>query len=309
MKYILTITLNPALDKTSTVGSLQPDKKLRCATPVFEPGGGGINVARVVTRLGGAAVPLYFSGGPSGKRLTALLEKEGIRGIAVDIAGETRENLNITDQSSQRQYRFIMPGPEVTPAESRVLRATAHKLLDGAGYLVISGSQPSGLEPGIFKELAEAARDKSVRLVADVSGEGLQQAMQAGVYLAKPNLGELAALTGKEKLLEADAVSAARDIIQRGSCQVLAISMGEAGALLVTADITEKTPAPVVKRVSTVGAGDSMVAGMVLALQRGLDIREAIRFGVACGTAATLNPGTALCKKDDAEQLYDLLKK
>lgn len=308
MKRILTVTLNPAVDKTSSVGSLQPEKKLRCSAPVFEPGGGGINVARVINRLNGHALPLYFSGGNSGKQLKALLAEEGITGLAVEINGETRENLNLTDRSTGRQYRFIMPGPAISNAEYQALVQTAQAEMKDTAYLVISGSLPPNGSQGIFKTLAEIAMQNKTRLIADISGEGLREVLQVGVYLAKPNLGELSALTGHEKLLEADAVSAARTLIQQGSCQILVISMGEAGALLVTADVSEKIPAPVVKRVSTIGAGDSMVAGIVHALQRGEDIRAAVRFGIACGTAATLNPGTALCKKEDAERLYDLIK-
>lgn len=304
MKQILTVTLNPALDKSTIVGSLQPDKKLRCADPVFEAGGGGINVARAVARLGGSALPLYFSGGAAGKRITTLLEKEGIAGMAVEIAGETRETLNVTDKSSGKQYRFVMPGPSVTAAECGNLLSMVRDAMKGTDYLVVSGSPPSGVRPGFYKTLAETAREHDARLIVDISGEGLQHALQAGVYLAKPNLGELAAYAGVEKLQETDAVNAARDVIGKGSCQVMVISMGESGALLVTDHIAERIAAPIVKRVSTVGAGDSMVAGIVLALQRGADVRTAARFGIACGTAATLNPGTALCKKEDAERLF-----
>ena len=304
MRQILTVTLNPALDQTSTVGSLQPDKKLRCDRPVFEPGGGGINVARAIVRLGGEAAPLYFSGGHSGKRLTALLEKEGITGIPVEIAADTRENLNITDRSSGRQYRFIMPGPEITETETGDLLKALQAALKDAEYLVISGSMPAGISPGIFREFAEIAARKNARMIVDTSGDALRHALQAGVYLAKPNLGELAALAGREQLMEDDAVSAAREVIREHGCHAMVVSMGGSGALLVTLETAKKIPAPVVKRLSTVGAGDSMVAGIVLALQRGMDLPEAVRFGIACGTAATMNPGTALCRKEDAEMLF-----
>lgn len=304
MRQIVTVTLNPALDKTTSVESLQPDKKLRCGKPVFEAGGGGINVARAITRLGGEASPLYFSGGPSGKRLTDILKKEGITGIPVEIAEATRENLNITDRASGRQYRFIMPGPEVTAAETSELMRVLHTTLKDMEYLVVSGSLPAGIAPGIFREFAEACARYNTRMIVDTSGDALRHALQAGVYLAKPNLGELAALAGREQLLEEDAVSAAREVIRQSGCQALVVSMGGSGALLVTRESAKKIAAPVVKRVSTVGAGDSMVAGIVLALQRGGDLSGAVRFGIACGTAATMNPGTALCKKEDAEMLF-----
>jgi 6-phosphofructokinase 2 len=308
MSRILTITLNPAVDKSASVDSLQPDKKLRCTQPVFEAGGGGVNVARAVTRLGGSSFPLYFSGGPSGKRLAGLLDKEGIEGLAVEITGETRENLNVTDGSCGRQYRFVMPGPPVTRAECAAMLNAARKTMTGKEYVVISGTSPFGVDEAFYRELADAARERRMKLVADISGEGFRHVLQAGVYLAKPNLGELAAYAGVDKLQESDAIDIARDIIRYRHCRALVISMGESGALLVTQEITERIAAPVVKRLSTVGAGDSMVAGIVLALQRGGGIPEAVRFGIACGTAATLNPGTALCKKEDAERLFQSIK-
>src|SRR5688572_5595045 len=150
MNQIFTITLNPALDKTTSVKSLQPEKKLRCAAPVYEAGGGGINVARAVTRLGGAATPLFFAGGPSGHRLTELLKKEGVSGIPVEISGETRENLNISDEGNQRQYRFIMPGPEVNASECEALLQALSTNMKDAAYVVISGSMPAGIPAAFF---------------------------------------------------------------------------------------------------------------------------------------------------------------
>jgi len=304
MRIILTIALNPAIDINTSVGSLQPERKMRCSAPAFEAGGGAVNVARVVSALSGHAMVAYFEGGPTGQKLTTLLEKEGISSLPVPVKNETRENFNVTDLSNNRQYRFIMPGKAVSNAECRKLLNAVRKTGMKAGYFVLSGSFPPGIPSGFFRELNEIADRAGARVIVDTSGEALRQAVDLGVYLIKPNIGELAALTGRDQLLEEEAVEAAREIISAGGAKVVVVSLGEAGALLVTGEMSEKIPAPLVKRISTVGAGDSMVAGIALGLQRGLELKEVVRFGVACGTAATLNPGTAGCKKADAEKLY-----
>lgn len=308
MHHILTIALNPALDINTAVQALQPDKKLRCAVPNIEAGGGAVNVARVILLLGGRAELVYFAGGFNGRRLTSLLKMEGIAGFPIRINGETRENVNVQDRSCDRQYRFILPGPAVLEAECQRMLDVVKKRGVRAGYFVISGSFPPGITAGFLQELKEIAADVGARIIADTSGDALKEIVRSGVYLIKPNIGELAVLSGCARLSEAEAVGAAREVITAGGCEVAVVSLGEAGALLVTADLSERIPAPVVKRVSTVGAGDSMVAGIVFGLQKGMPLREAVRLGIACGTAATLNPGTAVCKKGDVERLYSSIR-
>ncbi|WP_341835652.1 1-phosphofructokinase family hexose kinase [Chitinophaga pollutisoli] len=304
MHPVITITLNPAIDISTSVEALQPDKKLRCAEPEFAPGGGGINVARVLHRFGGDVLPVYLAGGATGKKLTALLAAEGLATSPVEISGETRENMHVSDNSNGRQYRFVLPGPAISFAENLALLEHLSHVMEGAQYVVISGNLPKGVNPEFMDKLVSMAHIYGCRLVADLSGDGLRQATMAGVFLIKPNLGELASLAEKEVLSESEAIASARRIVSAGGASVVAISMGATGALLVTAELEERILAPVTRPVSTVGAGDSMVAGIVWALMKGDTMSAAVRFGVACGTAATLSEGTGLCQKQDAERFY-----
>lgn len=300
---ILTLSFNPAIDKSSSVEALLPDKKMRCSPPHFEPGGGGVNVARAIIKLGGEALAVYPAGGFSGHFFNALMEKEGVPVIPVSIAQHTRENLVILDRGANKQYRFGMPGPELVKEEwMRLLQVIEET--GGVEFLVASGSLAPGVPFDIFGRLAEIARKKKAKFIVDTSGDALRYAVEQGVYLLKPNLGELAALVKKEWLDDLQAAEAARQLIDSGGCEVVVVSLGEAGAMLVTREETYSIKPPPVERKSTVGAGDSMVAGIVYSLSQGRELVQAVQYGVACGTAATMNPGTELCRKKDADRLY-----
>ena len=145
-------------------------------------------------------------------------------------------------------------------------------------------------------------------MIADTSGDTLKTVLDCGIFLAKPNLGELSSLVGGHELDTTSAVEAARSIINKGGCEVLVISMGAFGALLVTANEVFRSPSPAVIRKSTVGAGDSMVAGVIMGLSKGLDWKSVLQYGVASGTAATLNPGTALCSQADTDRIFNELQ-
>jgi len=306
MNQIITITFNPAIDKSTTIRTLLPEKKLGCTAPVFEPGGGGINVARAIKKLGGQATAVYLSGGYTGKYLSQLIEKEGIPSINIPINEHTRENLVVRDTSTNQQYRFGMPGPEVTEAEWRPCLELLKKCSPDT-FIVVSGSLPPGMPPSVMGEIAAIAKQQDAKLIVDSSSDAIKQALKGGIYLLKPNLAELTALTGCDNLMEDEIAAAARSFIRRQQCTAVVISLGASGALLVTRDEQVLVPAPVVKSISTVGAGDSMLAGIVMKLANGAGFISATRYGVACGTAATLNPGTALCRKEDVDKLYQLV--
>jgi 6-phosphofructokinase 2 len=306
MNQVITITFNPAIDKSTTIRSLLPEKKLACTPPVFEPGGGGINVARAIKKLGGRATAIYFSGGYTGKFLSQLIEKEGILSVNIPIKEHTRENLVVKDISTNQQYRFGMPGPEVTAEEWSPCMDLLKKCAPDT-FIVVSGSLPPGMPPSIMGEIALIAKQQDAKLIVDTSSDGIKQALKEGVYLLKPNLAELAALTGCDNLMEDEIAAAARSIIRRRQSTAVVVSLGASGAILVTHNEQVLVPAPIVKSISTVGAGDSMVAGMVMKLANGAGFLSATRYGIACGTAATLNPGTALCKKEDVDKLYQLV--
>jgi len=303
MSSIVTITFNPCIDKSCYVDALVPDKKLRCTPFVNEPGGGGINVARALKKLGSEALAVYLAGGYTGIVLSNLLREEKIDTMVIDTNTDTRENIMVTDKSTGLQYRFITPGNAIQEIHwQQCLQAVDH--LDNLEYLVVSGSFQEGFSPDIFERLSMIAKNKHAKLVIDIPAEAMQRYTISNAYLLKPNLNELSMLAAKEELHGDEIASAARAIISKNICEVVLVSMGAAGALLVTKNITEQFMAPPVKRKSTVGAGDSMLAGIVLFLQQGKDIKDAVRFGIACGTAATMNEGTQLCNRTQAEGLY-----
>ncbi|SHL16997.1 6-phosphofructokinase 2 [Hymenobacter psychrotolerans DSM 18569] len=304
MHYVVTLTLNPAVDKSTISDQIIPDQKLRCAAPKFEPGGGGINVSRGLKRLGADSVAVFPAGGPSGTLLQELLAQEQIQQQPVEMAGRTRENFIVVDGSSGRQYRFGMPGAELRPEEQQQVITTLKSLPVRPDFLVISGSLPPGVEPDFVVQVVRAAKGMGIKVVVDTSGPALQQVLHEGVYLAKPNVGELSRMAGVDELDNEAVAAFAQQLVREGKCEILVVSLGPQGACVVTKDSVDHIPAPAVKKRSTVGAGDSMVAGLVYGLSQGLSMRETGRLGVACGTAATMNPGTELFKKEDAEKLY-----
>lgn len=308
MEKIVTITLNPAIDKSTSVKSIVPDKKLRCAPPKFEPGGGGVNVSRAIRKLDGKSSAIYLAGGYSGKFFESLLDAEGIESIVVPIAEHTRENMIVVDESSNLQYRFGMPGPTIRQAElEQVLQL--FEVETGVEYIVASGSLPDGVNDDFFYRLAMIARQKKAKLIIDTSGEPLRKAINEGVYMIKPNIGELSRLHGVEELHDEDIISSAQAIIKNGGAEVIVVSMGASGGMLITKDEVINSPSPTVRKRSTVGAGDTMVAGMVLAMLNGWSWRDVLRYGIAAGTATTMNSGTELCNKKDVERLFSYLEK
>ncbi|WP_343693591.1 1-phosphofructokinase family hexose kinase [Chitinophaga sp.] len=303
MNRIITFTFNPAIDKSTTIGHLVPEKKLACSPPVFEPGGGGINVSRAIKNLGDHSTAVYLSGGYSGRFFSSLVDKERLDAINVTISGRTRENLVVLDVSTGQQYRFGMPGPTVSEKEWQPCLDIISKCKDD-DYIVVSGSLPPGMPPAVIGEIAGIVKKRRAKLVIDLAGEALECALKEGVYLIKPNLSELGALTGNAHITEPDVYLAARQIINRGQSAAVVVSLGASGCILVTRDEQVMIPAPLVKAISTVGAGDSMLAGIVLKLSKGAGFLGAVRYGIACGTAATLHAGTGLCHKEDVEKLF-----
>lgn len=303
---IVTLTLNPALDKSTAVERLTPEQKLRCAAVRLDAGGGGINVSKGIRKLGGASTAVFPAGGPNGRRLIELLTGAGIASESLDLAGETRENFSVLETSTNLQYRFTMPGQPLTEAGANdCLELVRHLQPE---ILVASGSLPPGLPGTYYEQVAAFAKSIDARFILDTSGAALQAAADEGLYLLKPNLAELSALVGVEALEMNQVDDAALEIIHQGKCEIVVVSLGPQGALLVTREGFEHIPAPAVKKQSTVGAGDSMVAGMVWALAEGKSFREMAQIGVACGTAATLNPGTELFHPEDVWRLYDWIK-
>ncbi len=303
MANILTVTLNPALDLSTSTDKVMDTHKLRCTAAVVHPGGGGINVARVLQRLGSDCLALYPAGGMNGQRLRQLLDQEQVRSHGIAIAGETRESFHVHETASGRDFRFVLPGPTLSPEESLACLAAFSALASPPTYLVASGSLPPGVPEDFYAQLARLARARGSLLVLDTSGTALAAALAQGVYLVKPSLRELRELTGLPLSTEQQRLDAARQIIRGGQAQVVALSLGDEGALLVTADKALRAGALRVKVASTIGAGDSFVGGLVWALSRSADLEQVFRYGMASAAAALLTPGTALCQPSDVERL------
>jgi 6-phosphofructokinase 2 len=305
MKTIVTMTLNPAIDKSASVEHVVAERKLYCKPPRFEPGGGGVNVSRAIKKLGGESLLLYPAGGLTGDRLKQLLDQEGLNHRPFAIAGMIRESLVILEESTGRQYRFGMPGPALQNAEWEPFLQQLAAMEPAPDYVVASGSLPPGVPPDFYARVARIGKTMGAKVIIDVSGEALGAALQEGVFLLKPNVREFRDLVGKEIKEEAQIKAEAQKMVQSGWCEVLVISLGAAGALVVAEEFVEHIIPPTVPIVSKVGAGDSMVAGIVLSLARGNPLRESILFGVAAGSAAVMTPGTELCRREDAERLYE----
>ena len=303
---IVTLTVNPALDKSTHFKGLVPEQKIRCDVPRFDAGGGGINVSKAIARLDGISKAIFTSGGPTGNMLKELIEKEKIPFETIEIHSWSRESFVAVDDNTNLQYRFGFKGAEINASEKDQILQTIQKL--DANYLVVSGSLNDGLPSDFYKQIAEITKKRNIKLIVDAYGDALKNVLEAGVFMIKPNVGELAKLVGVERLEMEEVNQAAKQIIAKGGAEIVVVSLGPQGAVLVTKDAYEFVPAPNVVKRSTVGAGDSMVGGMVWALSQNKTLKEVIRWGVACGSAATMNEGTQLFKKEDAQRLFDWLK-
>lgn len=303
---IVTLTLNPALDKSMEVERLVPEAKLRSTAVRLDAGGGGINVSKGINRLGGTSTAVFPAGGHNGARLRELLSQAGIATDVVEIVNETRESYAVRETSTNHQYRFTPPGAALGLAEAEACLKRVADLRPE--WLVASGSLPPGLPETYYERIAQLAKEIGAKFILDTSGAALKAAADEGLYLLKPNLAELSALSGVSKLEMNQVDDAALAIINKGMCEVVVVSLGARGALLATAAGFEHIPAPTVEKRTTVGAGDSMVAGMVWALSQQKTLREMAQWGVACGTAATMGAGTELFHAEDVTRLLQWIQ-
>lgn len=301
---IATLTLNPAVDQVCRVDAIEGVEKIRAHEAHFEPGGGGINVARGLQRLDADPSALWSKGGETGDLLHRLLDGGGIDHQPVPIGGTTRVNLVVFQGPSldgSRRFLFDMPGPSLDGAEiDRWLdRATE---ID-AEIVVLSGRRPPD-DGEIYSRLVHRLKENA-RVVLDTSGPGLARTLEEGVFLVKPNLGELSELMGTELELETEIEAAARILLDTGMAEVVVVSLGSGGALAVSPGQRVRVEAPAVPQKGTVGAGDSMVAGLVHRLAAGDELADAARYGVAAGADAVRRPGTELCTREGVEALLE----
>ncbi|WP_344370593.1 1-phosphofructokinase family hexose kinase [Agromyces tropicus] len=300
----MTLTMNPALDVSSTADRVVPEHKLRCGPSRFDPGGGGVNVSRAIRNLGGSSIAVYPLGGPTGQAYRGFIESAGLVARVITIAGNTRESFTVDELSTGDQFRFVLQGPTMREPEWRACLSVVADELPVGGYLVASGSLPPGVPDDFYAMLAEVSADHDVRLVVDASGPALRRALEAGVFLIKPSRDELAELVGAEgELDEPELVEAARVLVASGRAEVVALTLGGRGAVLVTPEEVLRLPTPRVPVASAVGAGDAFLGALVLRLAQGRPLGEAFRSAVAAGSATAMLPATELCRPEDVARL------
>lgn len=304
MSPIVTLTMNPALDVTTETPRITHGEKLRCAAPRHDPGGGGINVARALRMLGGEATAVFPSGGVTGHWLETLLREESVPCRAIPIAGMTRENFTVDERESERQFRFVMPGPTVGVDERKRCLDEAMELLPHGGYLVASGSLPPGIPSDFYGHVGERVKGNGGRFVLDSSGPALRDIGRANVFLLKANRTELGELLGRQIAGEYAEEAAVREAVALGYAEIVVLSLGAGGAIAADRDGCWRFAAATVPVASTVGAGDSMVAGILRRLSLRAPLQEAVRYGMAAGAAALMRPGTELCRAEDTDRLF-----
>ncbi|QRM28799.1 1-phosphofructokinase family hexose kinase [Microvirga sp. VF16] len=307
MTGVVTLTLNPAIDGAAEAEEVRPIHKIRTWAERYDPGGGGINVARVVKELGGSALAVYLSGGATGPILDQLVQAAGIDIRRIPIRGHTRVSHTVHERSSGLEFRFVPEGPAVTADEWQVCLS----VLEGidCDYLVASGSLPRGVPHDFYVRVGQIAARKGAKLVLDTSGEALRHATRQGVYLIKPSLGELESLIGRKLPDPADQEAALQELIASGAAEIVALTLGRDGALLGTRGKCVRIRGVEVVPKSAVGAGDSFLAGMIFGLSQGRSPEDAFVLGMAAGTAAVLTAGTELCRQADVERIYHDLKR
>ncbi|WP_156685552.1 1-phosphofructokinase family hexose kinase [Mycobacterium sp. Marseille-P9652] len=303
---IVTLTMNPALDITTSVDVVRPTRKLRCSATRYDPGGGGINVARIAHVLGGSVFAVFPAGGSHGGHVTRLLSDAGVPFAEIPIRDATRESFTVNETSTGEQYRFVLPGPHLTAREQERCLQELRIAARSAELVVASGSLPPGVPTDFYGRVAEMCRGLGARLILDTSGGGLRE-VSSGVFLLKASVRELGECVGRALDTEEDQLAAARELVDGGRAEAVLVSLGSAGALLATRQGSQRFAAIPMPDGSGVGAGDAMVAAIAVALTRGWTLAKSVAFGIAAGAAMLMTPGTAACERSDTEELFELV--
>ncbi len=299
--HILTITLNPTVDVSTTAPSIEPGPKLRCTDPQIDPGGGGINVARAIKLLGGQATALVAIGGATGAHLLQLLALEGVPTVAFQGPGETRQSMSVIDRETGEQYRFVMPGPiwqdsDVPRALNSVDQATSEDTL-----VVLSGSQPPGVAKDFPSILADHVAGRGARLIVDTSGPALFHLAERphdALYVLRMNGEEGEELAGRPLATREDTAEFAQGLVRTGVARIVIVARGSDGSVMADATGAWHAVSPPVPVVSKVGAGDSFVGAFTNALAGQATPEDCLRWGVAAASAATMTEATRLCDRE-----------
>jgi len=303
MANIVTLTPNPAIDLSTAVDRVVPTVKLRCTAQRRDPGGGGVNVARVIKRFGGDVEAIFPAGGFTGQLLRRLIHNEGIASRVVEAQAETRQDFYVSELATGEQYRFVLPGQQLREPEWQECLSVLASSAPAPKFVVGSGSLPPGVPDDFYARAASVARRLGAKFLLDTSGAPLTVAIEQGLYLIKPNLREMSELVGAELATEDEWLTKARALVERGKAEIIALSLGHIGALVVTRDEALRAHALPINPVSAVGAGDSFLGALVTSLANGTSLAQAFRHGVAAGAAALLNAGTELCHPADVYRL------
>lgn len=307
---ILTITLNPALDLTTSIERLRPRMKLHCSKPRTDPGGGGVNVSRAIHALGGQSRAYVGLGGSNGQQLLQLLERAGIETVVWQLQGETRISLTVMEESSGLQYRFLLPGPaQDSSAAAALLDNLRLHMGSGPRFVVVSGSLLPGLPSDFFAKLASLARELGVLLILDTSGPALKAALSERSFLIKIDHWEAQELVGGGVDPKLAALRLAHELIDQKSAEAAIITIGEEGAIVATATERFQIRPPKVNVVSAVGAGDSFTAALTIGLAAGWPLAVAARFGVAAAASSVTTVATQLCDGAQTRKFFDEIER
>jgi len=302
---LITLTLNPALDIACSTDQVVHTHKIHTRDDHLDPGGGGINVARVLHELGGDTLAVIMAGGVTGTLIEEMLDEAGVPRQTVPISGRTRICFNVFETSTRLEYRFVQEGPDVTDADW-------HRMLDvletiPGDWLIASGSLEHGMPEDIYARVARAAGRRGQLFVLDTSGLALRTALGSGIEMIKPSLGELETLAGRKLPDPREQEAEAMALVRAGAVRLVAVTLGEQGAFVASAEGVIRLAALPCELRSAVGAGDSFTAAMTLALARGAKLADALAWGVAAGTAAVACAGTARIRRADVEMQYQRL--
>lgn len=299
---IYTVTLNPAVDRELTVPALEFDTVLRATQWQVDCGGKGFNVSRMLKALGTDSLALGFAGGRSGELLQDGLHTLGIATDFVWVPGETRTNVSIVSQDHDHYIKANEPGPTISAEKQQELVAKIDALAKAGDLWVLAGSLPPGVAPTIYTEIITSVERRGAQAILDTSGSALQHGCQAGPYLVKPNVYEAHRLTGLPVDSRSEIMAAAAAIRDLGPANIV-VSLGKSGALLLDGEQAWIANSPKIEERNPIGAGDSMVGGLVWGLQADLGLKEALRWGVACGAATASQSGTSVGTRELVEAL------
>ncbi|MBS1151906.1 MAG: fructose-phosphate kinase [Myxococcaceae bacterium] len=299
---IVTVTMNPAVDQTAWVERLEPGEVHRVLETHLDPAGKGINVSRMAHRLGWPTIAFGFVAGEIGNLVARALDAERVQHHFVRISGQTRVNTTLVERENGRASSFYAPGPAVPPDAAQSLDALLRFWIQAGRVLVLAGSLPPGIPANAYADYVRVAKRLGVKVIVDSDGNSMREAVAAVPDLIKPNVAEAERLLERKLPDLASIRLAARELAGRGIGTVI-ISMGADGALCIDQNRTWHVHPLVVQRLSTVGSGDSMIAGLAVALARGGSIEEGLRLGTAAGAATAMTPGTALGTSAEVAEL------